>query len=242
VKDISEPAKLPACDVLAFGPHPDDVEIACGGTLLLLIAKGLTVAIADCTRGEMGSLGTVVDRDSEAVAAGEALGITARCNLGLPDTAISTNDDATYLAVSAIRAAQPKLILAPHERDVHPDHTAAARLIQRAHFLAGLQNYQPQLGSAHRAHTVLSYPGNQPVEPTIVVDISKVTEAKAKAVRCYISQLNPSETKHLVQGLDLFERAVVRERAFGATIAARAGEGFCHDGPIATRDLDWLLG
>jgi len=44
-----------------------------------------------------------------------------------------------------------------------------------------------------------------------------------------------------VQGLDLLERTIVRERAFGATIAARAGEGFCHDGPLAVRELGWLL-
>lgn len=238
---VAEPSKLPACDVLAFGPHPDDIEIACGGTLLLLQQKGSTVALVDCTRGEMGSRGTVVDRDREAEAAANALGVTARCNLRLPDTGIRTDDEATNRVVAAIRAVKPKLIFAPHTRDVHPDHTAAAELIGRAHFLSGLRNYQPSLGAPHRARTLLRYPGNQPVEPTFVVDISDFAAQKADVVRCYASQLDPPDTQHLVQGLDLLKRTIVREQATGAMIAVRAGEGFWHDGPLAVRELEWLL-
>jgi N-acetylglucosamine malate deacetylase 1 len=243
VKSCVEASDLPACDVLAFGPHPDDIEIACGGTLLLLHKQGKTTALVDCTRGEKGSRGKVMDRDAEALAAGQALQATARCNLNLADTGIRSDDDgATDLVVAAIRAAQPKLILAPHERDVHPDHTAAAQLIGRAHFLAGLRNYQPNLGNPHRARTLLRYPGNQPVEPSLVVDISAVVDEKAEVVRCYRSQLSPPDTGHLVQGLDLLERTVVRQQAAGAMIAVHAGEGFCHDGPIAGGNLDWMLG
>lgn len=241
MRTIPEPTHLPPCDVLAFGPHPDDIEIACGGTLLLLLQKGCSIALVDCTRGEMGSRGTVADRDSEALAAGTTLGATVRCNLGLPDTGIRTDDDATNRVVAAIRAARPKLIFAPHERDVHPDHTNAAWLIGRAHFLSGLRNYQPKLGEPHRARTVLQYPGNQPVEPAIVVDISAVVDKKEEVVRCYRSQIAPPESNHLVQGLDLLERTIVRQQATGTMIAVRAGEGFCHDGPMAAGDLDWLM-
>lgn len=241
MKAIARAIELPACDILAFGPHPDDIEIACGGTLLLLHSKGHSLALVDCTRGEMGSRGTVADRDQEALAAGEALQATARSNLNLPDTGIRDDDDATNEVVTAIRAVQPKLIFAPHERDVHPDHTAAARLISRAHFLAGLRNYHPNLGKPHRARTILRYPGNQLVEPAIVVDISAFVEAKAKVVRCYRSQLGSADTGHLVQGLDLYERTVVRQKAAGAMIAVEAGEGFCHDGPIAGGDLSWMV-
>jgi len=243
VNTIAKASQLPTCDVLAFGPHPDDIEIACGGTLLLLQKKGLTVALVDCTRGEMGSRGTVVEREQEALAAGKLLQATARCNLGLPDTGIrNDDDDDTNKVVAAIRAVQPKLIFAPHERDVHPDHTAAAQLIERAHFLSGLRKYQPSLGAPHRAGTVLHYPGNQPVEPSIVVDISAIASEKIEVVRCYRSQLSPPDTGHLVQGLDLLERTIVRQQAAGAMIAVHAGEGFCHDGPIAAGDLSWLLG
>lgn len=233
--------QLPQCDVLAIGPHPDDIEIGCGGTLLLLLQQGNTVALVDCTRGEMGSRGTVADRNQEAEGAATALGVAARCNLGLPDTGIRTDDEATDRVVTAIRAVRPKLLFAPHARDVHPDHTAAAELVTRAHFLAGLRNYQPRLGEPHRARILLRYPGNQPVEPTFVVDISDVAEQKAKVVRYYRSQLSPPDTQHLVQGRDLLERTIVREQATGAMIAAQAGEGFCHEGPLPVRELGWLL-
>lgn len=241
MKTYLAPVDLPQCDVLAFGPHPDDIEIACGGTLLLLQQKGATVALVDCTRGEMGSRGTAEDRDREAEAAGQALGVAARCNLLLPDTGIRTDDEASNRVVAAIRTVKPKLIFAPHPRDVHPDHTAAAELIGRAHFLSGLRNYQSVLGEPHRARTLLRYPGNQPVEPTVVVDITSVAEQKADVVRCYASQLSPPDTGHLVQGRDLLERTIVREQATGAMIAVHAGEGFWHDGPLPLADASWLL-
>ena len=238
---VAAPEQLPQCDVLAFGPHPDDIEIGCGGTLLLLLQGGHSVALVDCTRGEMGSWGTVHERDQEAIAAATALAVTARCNLKLPDTGIRSDDEATDRVVAAIRAVRPKLVFAPHAKDVHPDHTAAAELIARAHFLSGLRNYQPHLGEPHRARTLLRYPGNQPVEPTLVVDISSVVEQKEVVVRCYRSQLSPPDTQHLVQGLDLLQRTSVRQQAAGAMIAKPAGEGFCHDGPLAVGELGWLF-
>ena len=107
-------------------------------------------------------------------------------------------------------------------------------------FLAGLRAHRPQLGAPHRAQTLLRYPGNQLVEPTVVVDISAVADRKVEVVRCYASQIAPPSTEHLVQGLDLLERTIVRQRAMGATIAAVAGEGFCHDGPLPVHDVSWL--
>ncbi|MEC7726902.1 MAG: hypothetical protein VYD05_15375, partial [Planctomycetota bacterium] len=78
------------------------------------------------------------------------------------------------------------------------------------------------------------------VEPTLVVDITEVAEQKLAAVRCYRSQLGPGDRGHLVQGLDLLDRTVVRQRAMGAMIAAAAGEGFCHEGPLRVAALEWL--
>ena len=232
---------MPACDVLAFGAHPDDVEIACGGAILLLQQAGMKVAVVDCTRGEMGSSGTSEQREREAAAAAAKLGLAARSNLELADTGIRDDDPSTDLAVTAIRAVRPRLLFIPHNRDAHPDHTNASNLLQRAHFLSGLKNYQPQLGEPHRAATTLRYPSNQLVEPTVVVDISSVADRKLDAVRCYQSQLAPPDTRHLVQGLDLLERTIVRQRAMGATIAAAAGEGFCHDGPLRVADTSLLF-
>lgn len=230
------------CDVLALGPHPDDIEIAAAGTLLLLRQAGKRVALVDCTRGEKGSRGTVADRDAEAAAAAKLLGAVCRHNLGLPDTGVRVDDAATDALVAALRTIKPGLCLAPHADDVHPDHTAVAELATRACFLAGLRHYQPQLGAPHRPRILLRYPGNRPVPPTLVVDITAVAAAKEQVVRCYRSQLNPSDRGHLTLGLDVWERADVRDRFHGASIGVRAGEPFVHDGPLPFRDALALLG
>jgi bacillithiol biosynthesis deacetylase BshB1 len=239
---MSNPPTLQPCDVLAFGPHPDDIEIAAAGTLLLAIAGKQSVSLVDLTRGEKGSRGTVADRDAEAAPAAKKLGVKERVNLRLPDAGILVDDHNTNLLVAALRTARPTLLLAPHVRDVHPDHTAAAQLAERAFFLAGLRNHEPQLGAPHRPRLFLRYPGNQPIEPSLVVDISAVASAKADVVRCYRSQLNLADRAHLVQGLDLLERAEVRDRFHGARIGVRAAEALWHDGPLPVRDLRLLLG
>jgi N-acetylglucosamine malate deacetylase 1 len=232
---------LRPCDVLALGPHPDDVEIATAGTLLLLRAAGRTITVVDFTRGEMGSRGTVAERDAEAAAAALKLGLLERHNLGLPDTGLRLDDASTNLLVAALRSGRPQVLLAPHAHDVHPDHTVAAQLTERAFFLAGLRNYEPSLGAPHRPRLFLRYPGNQPVEPTLVVDIARVADAKADVVRCYRSQMAPPDRSHLFLGLDVLERAQVRERFFGTRIGSLAGEPFWHDGPLPVRDLAQLM-
>lgn len=232
---------LQPCEVLALGPHPDDVEIAAAGTLLLLASAGRKVSIVDFTRGEMGSRGTAAERAAEAIAATARLGLHERHNLELPDTALRADEPTVDLLVACLRSARPQLLLAPHADDVHPDHTAAAQAAARAWFLAGLRNYAPQLGQPHRPRLFLQYPGNHPVEPTLVVDVSAVTAAKAEVVRCYRSQLAPPDRSHLVLGLDVLERAQVRERFFGARIGVAAGEPFCCRGPLPVGDLARLL-
>jgi bacillithiol biosynthesis deacetylase BshB1 len=231
---------LRPCDVLAIGAHPDDVEIAAAGTLLLLLAAGRTVSIVDVTRGEAGSRGTVADRDAEAKAAAARLGVQQRHNLGCPDTGVRVDDATTLLFVAALRSARPQLLLAPHSHDVHPDHVATATLTEKAFFLAGLKNFAPQLGAPHRPALFLRYPGNRHVEPTLAVDIATVVAGKAEVLRCYRSQLNPPDRAHLVQGLDVLERAEVRDRFHGARIGTRAAEPFWHDGPLPVRAAQLL--
>lgn len=234
--------RIEPCDVLAIGPHPDDVEIAAAGTLLLLVDGGLTASIVDLTRGEKGSRGTGDQRCAEADAAAALLGLRQRVNLGIPDTRVAVDDVQTDLLVAVLRMARPRLLLAPHERDLHPDHTAAAHLVTRAFFLAGLANHCPQLGTPHRPRTVLRYPGNLPIEPSIAIAVDAVAARKADVVRCYRSQLAPPDRSHLLQGVDVLERAQIRDRFFGARIGAAAAEPFCHEGPLPVRDARLVLG
>jgi len=239
---VGDVATLPTCSVLALGPHPDDIEIAAAGTLLLLQKAGHQVALVDCTRGEKGSRGTAAERDAEAAAAAKLLGAACRHGLGLPDTGVRADDASTDALVAVLRAVRPVLFFAPHADDVHPDHVAAAQLASRAFFLAGLRHYAPQLGAPHRPRVLLRYPGNRPVPPTLVVDVSAVAAAKAGVVRCYRSQLNPPDRAHLVLGLDVAERADVRDRFWGGSIGVRAGEPFVHEGPLPVGAVAALLG
>jgi bacillithiol biosynthesis deacetylase BshB1 len=220
------------CEALAIGAHPDDVEIATAGTLLLLRQQQVRVGIVDCTRGEKGTSGTAAERAAEATAAAGLLAVEFRHNLGLPDAGVRADDAATAALVAVLRRATPRLLLAPHAEDPHPDHAATAALCARACFLAGLRNYEPQLGAPHRPRLLLRYPGNRPVPATLVIDISAVAAQKADVLRCYRSQRNPADRSHLLQGLDVLERAQVRDRFFGASIGVAAGEAFCHDGPL----------
>ena len=229
------------CDVLLLGPHPDDVELAAAGTILKLVAGGSTVSIVDATRGEQGSRGSPEERTQEAAAAAQRLGLLERGNLGLPDTAVVVDDRATAALVAVLRSARPRLLFAPWADDVHPDHVAVGQLAARAFFLAGLKQHAPDLGAPYRPALLIRYPGNKPLEPTFVVDIGAVLAQKAEVIRCYRSQLQPADKSHMVQGLDLLERAQVRDRFYGARVACAAAEPFWLDGPLPLRDLQPLM-
>lgn len=229
------------CDVLCLGPHPDDVEIAMAGTILKLIAGGHKVSVLDLTHGEMGTRGTVAERDAEAAAAARMLHLHERHNLALPDTGLVFDDASTQQLVAAIREARPQLLFAPLRDDVHPDHVVTAQLAERAVFCAGLANYAPGLGASHRPRLLLHYFGNQPVEPSLVVDISAVQAKKAEVLHCYRSQLRPPDRRHLTQGLDVLERAEVRDRFYGARVACGAAEPFWLNGPLPLRELAPLM-
>lgn len=70
-------------DILAFGAHPDDVELGCAGTILAAVAEGKKVGIIDLTKGELGTRGTVEIRLKEAQNASKILGVAMRENLGM---------------------------------------------------------------------------------------------------------------------------------------------------------------
>jgi hypothetical protein len=121
-------------DLLAFGPHPDDLEIGLGGTLAKHAALGHSVGLCDLTRGEMSSNGTPDERVREAEAARAVLGAAWRENLALPDRAIGTSQEHTRKVVELIRRVRPRAIAVPYWQDRHPDHQASAVLLREAVF------------------------------------------------------------------------------------------------------------
>ena len=236
-------SKMAACDVLALGAHPDDVELGCGGTLAFL-ARRHRVGILDLTAGELATRGTPERRAREAADAAGALGVAWRACLSLPDGALRGDDEAQAAAVvAALRATTPRVLLLPHADDPHPDHAAAAALARRAAFLAGVARWHAESGAPHRPRLLLAYPGpRQLLRPDLVVDVTATHGAKRAALAAYASQFSPAEGAATHLSTAYYMAAVEgRDRAVGNTIACELGEGFMALGPLPGGELAWLL-
>ena len=178
-------------DVLAIGPHRDDVELTCGGTLLKAAAQGHRTGILDLTRGEMGTRGSAELRAAEAEAAARVLGLVVRENLRLPDAGITNTQETRAALVQVLRRVRPTIVIGPSPVGRHPDHRLAAELIRDACFLAGIVKFAPGL-PAHRPRKLLHAVAYREdfVKPTFVVDVSDQFERKLEAIRCYGSQFD----------------------------------------------------
>lgn len=226
-------------DLLAFGAHPDDVELSCGGLIALCGLRGQRAVIVDLTRGELSTNGTPAIRADEAEAAAEALGVTTRENLELPDGGLTPEDpDQLAAVVEALRHHGPALVVAPWIEARHPDHSATGRLVERAAFLAGVRRYRPDLGPPHRPQRVVFYPQRVELKPSFVVDISPVHGIKAQAIACHASQFGQGDgaTPTLVNAPLGLEAFAVRDRYWGATIGVPHGEPYRLRGPVPVSD------
>jgi bacillithiol biosynthesis deacetylase BshB1 len=227
-------------DILAFSPHPDDAELGCGGSLILAAQRGLRVAVADLSAGELSSRGTPETRQREKDAAAAALGLAERRLLGLPDGALGSDPAQRLPLIQLLRELRPRIVLAPYSPDRHPDHRAARRLVEEACFLAGVSRVGT--GQPHRPEWVYFYMIHTPFAPSIVVDISAVWERKLAALAAYRSQFSSEasgpETAISRPG---FLRAVEARAAwFGAMIGADYGEPFHLPGPVPQAGLPGL--
>jgi bacillithiol biosynthesis deacetylase BshB1 len=224
-------------EILAVGAHPDDVELGCGGLLLAMRARGHRFAILDLTAGEKGSRGTREERATEAKEAAAVLGATARECLGLPDTRLEPTPGAVKLAVEAIRKWRPQLVVSMNPGDRHPDHAAAARIVESACFLATLANFEAE-GSPHRPRRVIRYSRHPWFRPSFVVDITDHVGRKLEAIRCYGSQFTREAegAKTPISAPDFEEDLRAFWRFHGQGIGALYAEPFAMDGPPALAD------
>ncbi len=231
-------------DILAFGAHPDDVEIGVGGTLALHGAKGYRCGIVDLTRGEMSTNGTVEEREQEGLEAARVLGAEIRVNTGLPDTFLRTTEEALRRVVEVVRLYRPRVVLCPFYRDRHPDHGHAGELVREACHLAGLKKY-PADGRPYRPMHLYYYFLGKTEDPQLIVDISSYASQKWQAIACHKSQFSLSrEDQHKTRvNSPLFARYLRgRDQFFGALIRAEYGEGLVAENKIAIFDLPGLGG
>ena len=231
-------------DILAFGAHPDDVEISCGGTLLRYANEGKQVAIVDLTQGELGTRGSGAIRMEECKAASQMLGLVERINLGMADGFFEENEKNLSLIIQEIRHFRPQLILANSITDRHPDHGRAASLVARAAFLSGLPKINTKRNGiaqqAYRAPMLLHYIQDMYIEPDIALDVSAFAEEKIKVVQCFSSQFfdpNSTEPETPISNAHFFEFMKGRMLQFGRPIGAKYAEGFTVNRTLGVNDL-----
>lgn len=226
--------------LLAFGIHPDDVELGCGGTIALSAHHGHEVTIVDLTRGESSSNGTPEERAREAEAAARILGCGERRNLGLPDAGVRSEDPEQRLAVvRAIRTVRPRVVLVPNGDDPHPDHACGARLVEHALYLAGIHGYDRGGSEAWRVERWLAYSGRRPVRADVVVDITPVYEAKRRAIAAHRTQFEASEGSVAtpLNVPDFLSVVEARDSVHGRMIGVRWGEAYQSPRPVGLGDL-----
>ncbi|MDR7522232.1 MAG: bacillithiol biosynthesis deacetylase BshB1 [Armatimonadota bacterium] len=224
--------------ILAIGPHPDDVEIAMGGTVCLLLAQGHQVTVCDLTNGEPTPMGTPQRRAAEAAAAARLLGISRRITLDLPNRALEHTLEARRRVAEVIREVRPDALFVPYWVDAHPDHVAACSIAEAARFWAKLTKTDMR-GEPHYPRRVYHFFSTHyalHVRPSFIVDISPYMETKMAAVAAYASQFSAARGTAWI--LD-----EIRDvgRYFGRLIARDYGEPFVCREEIGVVRWDGLI-
>ncbi|HTX18342.1 MAG TPA: bacillithiol biosynthesis deacetylase BshB1 [Bacteroidota bacterium] len=235
-------------DILAIGAHPDDVELACGATVALMVRAGKRVGILDLTDGELGTRGSREIRKREAAESARVLDVEIRSRLGLPDGNIEVSRKNILKVVEVVRTFRPAVLLFPHSLERHPDHEHAHRLCREAWFLAGLEKIKTVVRGKgqepHRPKKYFHYMQKYEFSPSFIVDVSSIYNAKSIALAAFKSQFyNPkSKERETLLSSRLFLQSIeARDRHFGSLINAEFGEPFFSVEPLRIRSLSDLV-
>ncbi len=235
-------------DVLAFGVHPDDVELSCAGVLLVEKSKGRTTGIIDLTKGELGTRGTSATRKEEAAEAARILGVDVRENLEMADGFFRNDEENQRKIIVALRKYQPEIILCNAPEDRHPDHGRSAQLVEEAAFLSGLAkietHFKGETQLAWRPKYVLNYIQDRYLKPDFVVDISSHIEAKLNSIKAYKTQFyNPvlNEPETYISTPSFLENVVNRFKMYGKLIGVDYAEGFISKKTLGIESFDALI-
>jgi bacillithiol biosynthesis deacetylase BshB1 len=225
-------------DILAFGAHPDDVELHIGGTLAKMAARGYAVGVVDLTRGELGTRGTPAIRAREAKKAAQILELKVRENLGLPDGGVTVTPESRLKVIHALRKHRPMLVLAPHWDEAHPDHANAGRLVAEAAHHAGLAKIRTGR-ERFRPKAILYYMLPPYARATFIVDVSAHIEQREAAIRAHQSQLfDPArEPDTYLSQPDFLYRVNAVVSYYGTIIGRAKGEAFFMKVPPEMPDL-----
>ena len=235
-------------DLIAFGVHPDDVELSCAGVLLVEKKNGRKTGIVDLTAGELGTRGTAETRMAEAAHAAKILGVEIRENLGMADGFFVNDETHQRKIITSLRRYQPEIILCNAPADRHPDHGRSARLVEDAAFLSGLKKIETtdngNVQEAWRPKYVLNYIQDRFINPDFVIDITSVFEQKLEAIRAFATQFHMEGDKGpqtYISTPDFLDSVVYRHKWFGKMIGVKYAEGFISEKMIGINNFDALI-
>ena len=235
-------------DILAFGAHPDDVELSCAGTLMVEKMHGKKIGVVDLTQGELGTRGSAELRKQEATAAAEILQLDVRENLELADGFFKNDEVHQRQIIRAIRKYQPEIILCNAPDDRHPDHGRSAQLLEDAVFLSGLRKIETiddgQVQTVWRPSYVFNYIQDRYLHPNFVMDISTVMEQKLASIRAYGTQFeNPGldEPQTYISTPDFLDSVIYRAKMYGKMIGVKYAEGFISRKMIGFNSFDAFI-
>lgn len=235
-------------DILAFGVHPDDVELGCSGTLIAAVSEGKKVAAIDLTRGELGTRGSAETRDAEANAAAKVMGLSARENLNMPDGFFQNDEHNIRKVITVIRKYQPEIVLCNAPEDRHPDHGRSSRLVSDAAFLSGLRKietiFNNETQNEWRPNYVFHYIQDRYLKPDFLFDISDYYEQKIKSILSYTTQFNTtdnSEPQTYISNPDFLDVIKARALMFGKRIGVKYAEGYLTTKMIGVKSFDAFI-
>lgn len=236
-------------DILAFGVHPDDVEISCGGTILAAIAQGKKVGIIDLTLGELGTRGSAETRKIEAANAAKMLGVSIRKNLEMKDGFFVNDEAHQRKIIEKIRLHKPEIIFCNAPEDRHPDHGRSSKLIEDAAFLSGLIKIETKdeagnLQDKHRPAYIFHYIQDRYLQPNFVMDISNFQDKKMEALLCYTTQFfneNSTEPPTYISSPLFLETVKARAMMLGKRIGVNFAEGFISEKILGIKNFDSFI-
>ena len=235
-------------DILAFGVHPDDVELGCSGTVMNAIAEGKKVGIVDLTQGELGTRGTIQTRYEEAAIAAKIMGVEIRENLKMSDGFFRNDKKHIRQVIHVIRKYQPEIILCNAPEDRHPDHGRSSKLIEEASFLCGLRKIETKedgkMQLPWRPTYVFHYIQDRFLQPSFVVDITENFDRKMESILAYKTQFNsPStdEPQTYISTPQFIETVKARALMLGKRIGVQYAEGFISEKVLGVRTLDAFI-
>ncbi len=236
-------------DILAFGAHPDDVELGAGGTIAREVSMGRKVGIVDLTRGELGTRGSATERDEESANASEILGIEFRANLAFRDGFFLNDEQHQLEVIKYIRFYQPEIIICNAINDRHIDHGKGSELIKDASFLSGLRKIETFWENENNEQTpwrpkaVYHYIQDRYLKSDFVVNITDFIDQKMRAVKAYKSQFyNPAseEPETVISSEKFLEFVISRSIEFGRPAGYDFAEGFTVDRISGVKSLMYL--